>query len=109
MDVLPALGAEGDVSYHGVESLSANTTFVNAEDRLSVSLEAVFEESRGLADEIYGKRMVLVCWTLEMALCVVVTFVYSEAAIKIGGLEAYDSVAHTAPYQQVTCGIRRTE
>ena len=32
---------------------------------------------------------------------------YSEVAIKIGGLEAYDSVAHTAPYQQVTCGYMR--
>jgi len=107
MDILPALGAEGDVSYHSVESLSANATFIDAEDGLSVSLEAVFEESRGVADEVYGKRMVLVCWTPELALYVV-TFMYSEAAIKIGGLEAYDSVAHTAPYQQVTCGVRGT-
>lgn len=60
MDILPALGAEGDVSYHGVESLGANTTFINAEDWLSISLEAVFEESRGLADEVYDERMLLV-------------------------------------------------
>jgi hypothetical protein len=52
VDVLPALGAEGNIFYRSVEGLGADTTFVDAENGLSVFLEAVFEEPRGLAYEI---------------------------------------------------------
>jgi hypothetical protein len=97
VDVLAALGAEGDVSFRGVEGFSADTTFINAEDRLSVFLEAVFEESRGLADEIYSGSIVSVYCTPEMAIQIV-TFVHCEAAVKIGDFEACNLIAHTALY-----------
>jgi hypothetical protein len=54
VDVLSALDTKCDVFHRSIQNFSADTTFIDAEHGFSIFLEAVFEESRGSAYEIWG-------------------------------------------------------